>query len=191
MICPRCSFLLRRYSRRVAEFLTHPPVEYMEAMGYDKTNAGSPRTATRGCALSSRSAATSAAHVRRSEIARPTLVKRAAVVGPAHASDSGSFETLHAVHARLGHVKGRACRPPHHDDAHARPVHTVARRVMLETSQNAHFGVHSGNVDRGTQERVSVIRRRDVVVERAADTLVVESVRDVYRRILGAHMVIY
>ena len=128
--------------------------------------------------------------MRRSEIARPALVKRSSVVGPAHASDSGSFETLHAVHARLGHVKGRARRPPHHDDAHARPVHTVARRVVLETSQDTHFGVHSGNVDRGTQERVSVIHRRDVVVECPAYTLVVESVCDVYCRLLGAHVVI-
>lgn len=112
------------------------------------------------------------------------------VVGPTHASDSGSLETLHAVHARLGHVKGRARRPPHHDDAYARPIHSVARRVVLETSQDTHFGMHSGNVDRGTQERVSVIRRRDVVVNRAADTLVVESVRDVYRRLLGAHVII-
>ena len=128
--------------------------------------------------------------MRRSEIARPALFKRAAVVGPAHASDSGSFETLHAVHARLGHVKGRARRPPHHDDAHARPVYTVARRVVLETSQDAHFGMHSRDIDRLTQQRVSVIRRRDVVVERAAYTLVVESVCDVYRRLLGAHTVI-
>ena len=30
MICPRCSFLLRRYSRRVAAYLQHP------LMGYDK-----------------------------------------------------------------------------------------------------------------------------------------------------------
>lgn len=155
-----------------------------------KTNSDSPRTATRGCALSSRSAATSAAHVRRSEVARPALFKGAAVVGPAHASDSGPFETLHAVHARLGHVKGRACRPPHHDDAYARPVHTVTRRVVLETSQDTHFGVHSGNVDRGTQERVPGKRRCDVVVIRSAYALVVESVCDVYRRLLGAHVLI-
>ena len=38
MICPRCSFLLRRYSRRVAAFLKHPPPEYMTVMGYDKDN---------------------------------------------------------------------------------------------------------------------------------------------------------
>ena len=79
-------------------------------------------------------------------------------------------------------------RPPHHDDADARPVHTVARRVVLETSQDTHFGVHSRDVDRGAQERVSVKRRRDVVVERSADTLVVESLCDVYRRLLGAHV---
>ena len=36
MICPRCSFLLRRYSRRVASFLRNPPAEYTKAMGYDK-----------------------------------------------------------------------------------------------------------------------------------------------------------
>lgn len=78
-------------------------------------------------------------------------------------------------------------RAPHHDDAHARPVHTVSRRVVLETSQDTHFGVHSGNVDRGTQERVPHKRRRDMVVIRSADTFVVESVCDVYRRLLGAH----
>ena len=36
MICPRCSFLLRRYSRRVAYFLQRPSTEYMAVMGYDK-----------------------------------------------------------------------------------------------------------------------------------------------------------
>jgi hypothetical protein len=128
--------------------------------------------------------------VRRSEVTRPALVKRSAVVGPAHAPDSGSFETLHAVHARLGHVKGRARRPPHHDDAHARPVHTVTRCVVLQTSQDTHLGVHSGNVDRGAQQRVSVIRRRDVVVNRSAYTLLVELVCDVYRRLLGPHVII-
>lgn len=128
--------------------------------------------------------------MRRSEVARPAHVKGPMVVGPTHASDSGPLETLHAVHARLGHVKGLARRPPHHDDAHARPVHAVTRRVVLETSQDTHFGMHSGNVDRGTQERVPHKRRRDVVVIRSAYTLVVESVCDVYRRLLRSHTVI-
>lgn len=128
--------------------------------------------------------------MRRSEVARPALFKRSAVVGPTHASDSGPFETLHAVYARLGHVKGRARRPSHHNDAYVRPVHTVARRVVLETPQDTHFGVHSRDVDRGAQERVSVKSSRDVVVDRAAYTLVVEPMCDVYSRFLGAHEVI-
>ena len=36
MICPQCTFLLRRYGHRVTEFLKHAPPEYMTAMGYDK-----------------------------------------------------------------------------------------------------------------------------------------------------------
>lgn len=35
MICTKCSFLLRRYARRVSSFLSDPPPEYMQAMGYD------------------------------------------------------------------------------------------------------------------------------------------------------------
>ena len=175
---------------------THPYARHVHVFHFfsrdsactTKTNSGTPRTATRGCAPLRGSAATSAAHVRRSEVARPAHVKGPMVVGPTHASDSGSFETGRAVHARLGHVKGCARRPPHHDDAHARPVHTVSRRVVLETSQDTHFGVHSGNVDRGTQERIPHKRRRDVVVIRSAYTLVVESMCDLQSRLLRAHV---
>lgn len=66
----------------------------------------------------------------------------------------------------------------------------MTRRVVLEASQDTHFGVHSRDVDRGAQERVPGKRRRDVVVERPADALAVELVCDVYRRLLGAHVVI-
>ena len=35
-LCPQCSFLVRRYGRRVSAFLRDPPPDYMRAMGYDK-----------------------------------------------------------------------------------------------------------------------------------------------------------
>ena len=36
MVCDKCTFLLRRYGKRVIEFLKTPPPEYMRAMGYDE-----------------------------------------------------------------------------------------------------------------------------------------------------------